>query len=260
MNEGEQYQVQSTSDVFTVNEETHDSILQSKQAFGYEFFGDQWPGHADKSFSEFFYCIGKRLLDIIGAFLGLIVLLPLIIVIAISIKLDSPGPIFFRQMRIGKNRRRNTNGNGHLHDRRNGNLKGQPIFIYKFRTMKNNVEPYAISPRDNGDPRITRVGKLIRPLCLDELPQLLNVLKGELSLVGPRPEMPFLVKNYIPLETVRLLVKPGISGLWQLNAPRTQHIHENLHYDLDYIKRRSLVLDLKILLKTIGFIFRSKNI
>ncbi|MDZ7340455.1 MAG: sugar transferase [candidate division KSB1 bacterium] len=208
--------------------------------------------------SEKFYETSKRLLDIILALFGLIVLLPLLVLIGCVIKLDSPGPVIFKQQRIGKNRRYHSNG--HLRECRRRDLKGTPFFIYKFRTMKQNVEPYASSPGDNGDPRLTRIGRILRQTCLDELPQLINVIKGEMSLVGPRPEMPFIVQNYNQLEALRLKVKPGITGLWQLYGSRKKHIHENLQYDLDYISQHSLLLDLKIMLKTIGFVIGSKNV
>lgn len=198
------------------------------------------------------------MIDITVAGLGLILSLPLMVLIYILIKLDSPGPVIFRQKRIGKNRR--FFSNGHLSERRSGDLKGQPFNMYKFRTMRHEVAHYAVSPQDGNDQRLTRVGRIIRSTCLDELPQLINVLKGDMTLVGPRPEMPFIVKNYNQMEALRLAVKPGITGLWQLYGSREQPIHENLQYDLDYIKNRSLSLDLKIMLKTISFVFRSKDV
>ena len=106
------------------------------------------------------------------------------------------------------------------------------------------------------DANITGIGKLLRDTGLDEMPQLFNVLKGEMSLIGPRPEMPFVVEGYTEPEWARLKVKPGITGLWQLSNKTKEPIQENLEYDLDYIKNRSLVLDLKILLKTLALLFR----
>lgn len=205
-----------------------------------------------------FYETCKRLLDIMLALLGLIILLPVMLLIGCIIKMDSPGPIIFKQQRIGKNRRYHSNG--HLRERRNGDLKGTPFFMYKFRTMMQHVEQYANSPSDNGDPRLTRIGRMLRKTCLDELPQLINVIKGDMSLVGPRPEMPFIVQNYDHLQALRLTVKPGITGLWQLYGSRNKHIHENLQYDIDYISNRSLFLDLRILFKTIGFVLGARNV
>lgn len=204
------------------------------------------------------YETSKRLVDIILALLGLIFLMPVMVIIGVFIKLDSPGPIIFKQQRIGKNRRYHSNG--HLTELRKIDLRGQPFWIYKFRTMNQHVEKYASSPGDNSDPRLTGIGRWLRQSCLDELPQLINVLKGDMSLVGPRPEMPFIVQNYNHLEALRLAVKPGITGLWQLYGSRKKHIHENLQYDLDYIRQRSLLLDIKIMIKTIGFVLGSKNV
>jgi len=223
-----------------------------------KIFEEPWLTSCEQDSSIRLYRLAKRLIDISIAGFGLIIIVPVMVLIACLIKFDSSGPVIFRQKRIGRNRR--FHSNGHLIDRRNGNLKGKPFTIYKFRTMKQNVDRYAISPSDNFDPRLTRIGRIIRPLCLDELPQLINVLKGDMSIVGPRPEMPFIVKNYGHLESMRLAVKPGITGLWQLYGSRKKQIHENLHYDMEYIKNRSLWLDLKIMIKTIGFMLDSKNV
>lgn len=208
-----------------------------------------------------FYTISKRIIDVLIAVIGIMVGLPVMVLIACLIKLDSPGPVLFKHQRIGQNRRRRLRANGQVAERRNGrNLKGQPIEIYKFRTMRADVDPYAVCPGSAHDVRITRVGRFLRPLSLDELPQLLNVLKGDLSIVGPRPEMPFIAERYGAVEAHRLLVKPGITGLWQLYGSRTQFIHENLHYDLEYVRNRSLRLDLKILIKTFLFVLSFRNV
>lgn len=150
-------------------------------------------GYGAQDFSTNFYHFTKRMIDLTIAGLGFILCLPLMIVIAVLIKLDSPGPVIFRQIRIGKNRR--FHNNGHLRNFRNCDLKGKPFEIYKFRTMRQDSDCYAISPPDENDNRLTRMGRIIRAYCLDELPQLINVLKGDMSLVGPRPEMPFIVRN-----------------------------------------------------------------
>lgn len=258
---GEQSQIKLVSDFHVKEKSGKQKLLkQWKTQIVYDEYVELWPSHSERSFFGCFYRFAKRLIDIIGAFVGLIFFVPLMVIIVCLIKLDSSGHVFLRQIRIGKNRRVHLNGKRLSSDRRNGDLKGKPILIYKFRSMKTGVESYATSPSDCSDPRITRVGKVIRRLCLDELPQLVNVLKGDMSLVGPRPEMPFIVKTYGPLEALRLTVKPGITGLWQLNAPRTQPIHENLKYDLEYIRQRSLALDFKIMFKTVSFILNSKNV
>ena len=187
----------------------------------------------------------KRTFDLIVSLLALIVLSPLFALIAALVKLDSPGPAFYRAERIGQG--------------------GRPFRMYKFRTMVVGADRAgpAITCRD--DPRITRLGRLLRRTKLDELPQLLNVLRGEMSLVGPRPEAPRYVALYSPQQREVLKVRPGIAGLAQL-----AYIHEEelldpanpdrdyvavllpckLALDLEYVNRRSFLLDLKILLWT----------
>lgn len=202
----------------------------------------------------------KRFIDLLLACVCLLFLLPLLLVIACAIKIDSPGPVFIRQLRIGKARAHTRSGNDHPSaNRRSQDLQGRPFFMYKFRTMHHYVNLYDTAPQGCNDRRVTRIGKILRRLGLDELPQLANVLKGDMSLVGPRPEMPFLVARYNPLQRCRLLVKPGITGLWQIYAPRDRHIHEALHYDLFYILNRNLFLDSYILIKTLGFVLAMKN-
>lgn len=180
------------------------------------------------------YLVGKRLLDFGIALALLVVSAPVWIAAAIAIRVDTPGPILFKQTRVG--------------------LNGRLFRMFKFRTMWADTDPYAASPLgDDHDPRITPVGRILRIGGLDELPQLLNVLLGQMSLVGPRPEMPFIVERYSPLERQRLRVKPGITGLWQLSADRHAEIHQNIEYDLYYIDHRSLLLDILILLETALF-------
>ncbi len=260
MDKGAQFQVYMELDekVRQKKKKDYPTFLNQPSLVVYPEVGRSWIKQRKGGLPTTLYDFTKRLIDILVAGVGLILCLPLMIVISILIMLDSPGPVIFTQQRIGKNRRYHSNG--HLRERRNEDLKGTPFYIYKFRTMKSDVNQYASSPGDNRDPRLTRFGRLLRQSCLDELPQLINVLKGDMSLVGPRPEMPFIVQNYNHLEALRLAVKPGVSGLWQLYGSRKKHIHENLHYDLDYISNRSLILDLKIMIKTIGFVFGSKNV
>jgi lipopolysaccharide/colanic/teichoic acid biosynthesis glycosyltransferase len=226
----------------------------------YRNFQDPWLGFIRRGFPVEFYSFSKRFIDILAAGIIFILSLPIMIITSCLIKLDSPGPVFFKQIRIGKNRRNNINNNGPHYERRKENLKGKPFMIYKFRTMRTDAKAYDIKPSDKSDSRITRVGKILRATCLDELPQIINVLKGDLSMVGPRPEMPFIVKNYSHLEALRLKVKPGITGLWQLYAPRTQRIHENLQYDLHYLNKRSILFDIKIMFKTLGYMVRLQNV
>jgi exopolysaccharide biosynthesis polyprenyl glycosylphosphotransferase len=178
----------------------------------------------------------KRAMDLAISATLLVVLAPLMLVFAALVKMSSPGPAFFRQERVGR--------------------EGCRFHIYKFRTMYVDARPYDFSPRHSGDARITPVGRLLRRTSLDELPQLMNVLKGEMSLVGPRPEMPFIVEHYDERHQQRLLVKPGITGLWQLSADRAFLIHENIHYDLYYIKNQGFFMDVAILLHTLVFAMR----
>lgn len=178
----------------------------------------------------------KRILDLVFSIVLLVLTAPLWLVISILVRSGSKGPALFQQKRVGRN--------GVLFD------------LYKFRTMYVDAPSYDYSPRAAHDPRITRIGRYLRKSSLDELPQLLNVIKGEMSLVGPRPEMPFIVEQYDDRQRLRLQVKPGITGLWQLSADRAFLIHENIAYDVYYINNRGLFLDLAILIHTLLFAMR----
>jgi lipopolysaccharide/colanic/teichoic acid biosynthesis glycosyltransferase len=182
------------------------------------------------------YAAVKRAADVAGSLVLLTLLLPVFVLIAVLIRLDSPGPAFFHQRRSGKD--------------------GEEFLLWKFRSMRSDAPKYAPSPTSNLDRRLTRIGRLLRRVSIDELPQLINVLKGEMSLVGPRPEMPFIVNRYTSFERRRLAVKPGITGLWQVSPARAHPIHENLQYDLHYIHHQNLVLDGAILLRTIAAVIR----
>ncbi len=175
----------------------------------------------------------KRIMDLAVSLPLLVLTLPVWPLAALAIRLDSPGPVLFRQVRVGRD--------------------GRVFVMLKFRTMRVESDRFAVSPSSNSDPRITRAGRWLRLTGLDELPQLLNVIKGDMSLVGPRPEMPFLVEGYTELQASRLLAKPGITGLWQLSPDRDAQIHENLEYDIYYVRNRSLLLDLLILFETAVF-------
>ncbi|HET8636268.1 MAG TPA: sugar transferase [Acidobacteriaceae bacterium] len=182
------------------------------------------------------YALCKRAIDLAISSLLLVLFAPLLALIALLVRLDSPGPALFMQKRVGRN--------------------GELFNIYKFRSMYAGSARYALSPTTSLDPRITRTGRLLRRTSLDELPQLLNVLLGSMSLVGPRPEMPFVVQRYSDLERRRLSVTPGITGLWQLSPCRAFPIHQNIHYDLYYIRNRTLWMDISILLQTLFFTMR----
>jgi lipopolysaccharide/colanic/teichoic acid biosynthesis glycosyltransferase len=178
----------------------------------------------------------KRGCDIVGSLFFLIMLSPFFILVAILIKLDSSGPALFRQRRVGMN--------------------GEHFVLWKFRSMRTDVPEYEVSPRNAVDARLTRIGKIIRRLSVDEMPQLINVLRGEMSLVGPRPEMPFIVDHYQPADCERLFVRPGITGLWQISPARAFPIHENLQYDLHYIRNQNLLLDFAIIVRTVTAVIR----
>jgi len=179
------------------------------------------------------YELSKRVFDFCTALLLILFLAPVWILIALLVKLDSPGPVIFKQLRVGRN--------------------GRLFHLYKFRSMRVDAPKYGFSPTNATDPRITRIGRFLRRTSLDELAQLANVLKGDMSLVGPRPEMPFIVEQYCPMHRQRLHVTPGITGLWQLSADRAFLIHENIQYDLYYIRHRSFFMDFAILLHTAIF-------
>lgn len=192
----------------------------------------------------------KRIIDIFGSLLGLAIFAPLFIVIPILIKLESPGPVLFRQDRVGKD----------------GRLFG----LLKFRTMKVDYEWRKLEKalkanivyedgrvkwesifKIRNDPRITPVGQFLRKASLDELPQFINVLKGDMSFVGPRPALPYELEHDEAWQKERVKCKPGITGLWQVSAGRHSSFDEMVSMDIQYIQNQSLRLDLKILFKTV---------
>jgi len=215
----------------------------------------------------------KRSIDIIASTVGLIVLLPLFALLAIAIKLDSDGPVFFSQSRVGRNRRRSSRRTGtqmcfdrRERDRRRDDVHGQPFKVWKFRSMVNNAEKKSgpIWATAN-DPRITRVGSFLRRTRLDEFPQLFNVLKGEMSLVGPRPERPVFVESLrheVKDYTKRLDAKPGITGLAQVTCgydTSVSSVKAKVDHDLRYIRSWSLTQDVKILMRTIVVMLTGKG-
>ncbi|KKP93688.1 MAG: Exopolysaccharide biosynthesis polyprenyl glycosylphosphotransferase [Parcubacteria group bacterium GW2011_GWA1_36_12] len=181
----------------------------------------------------------KRIFDIIFSLLGIVLTLPIWILISLAIKLDSSGNAIIVQKRVGRD--------------------GRIFNMYKFRTLRQNSSLYENAPKSRTDRRITKVGRFLRRTSLDELPQLVNILEGEMSLVGPRPEMPFKVKKYNIWEKRRLAVKPGLTGLWQILGREDLPLSENLEYDFYYINNQSLFLDIVILLKTIPVVITGKG-
>lgn len=189
-------------------------------------------------------CVFKRWLDLVIASLTLVALSPLLAAVALAIRADSRGPAIFRQVRIGK--------------------AGNPFTIYKFRTMTVDHGPgfrTFLAPDGDyqhkipDDPRITRVGHVLRQTSLDELPQLLNVVRGEMSLVGPRPELPELVYRYAPWQHRRHLVRPGLTGWWQIHGRGNQPMHAHTELDLYYVRRMSFKLDAAIVFRTFRVVF-----
>jgi lipopolysaccharide/colanic/teichoic acid biosynthesis glycosyltransferase len=213
----------------------------------------------------FFKSLLKRLFDLAGSFIGIVLCLPFFIILPILIKLDSPGPVFYRQLRVGHNRRRgerrSPNGSNlgrSSRDRRRQDLKGRPFCVIKFRTMIADAEKKC-GPvwATHNDPRITRLGHILRKTRLDEIPQFLNVFTGQMSLVGPRPERPKFVEELsaqVENYDQRLMVKPGLTGLAQIENgydSSVTSVVKKVHYDLQYIQHWSVWQDVKIMLKTV---------
>ncbi len=200
----------------------------------------------DKVNANMNYIRMKRLIDILGSLLGIIILSPFFLIIAVSIKIENPkGRVFFKQVRVG--------------------MDETTFYMYKFRSMvsdaedrlKDLLELNEVSGamfKIKDDPRLTKIGKYIRKTSIDELPQLWNVLKGELSLVGPRPPLLRELKEYTSYDKQRLLVKPGCTGLWQVSGRNDLGFKEMVELDLKYINERTLVYDMKIIFKTIKII------
>jgi exopolysaccharide biosynthesis polyprenyl glycosylphosphotransferase len=187
----------------------------------------------------------KRLFDVTFALLVVVVMSPVMLLIALLIKLDSPGPVLFRQSRIGQ--------------------YGRIFTIYKFRSMFTDADE--IVPHERAgfyvkrpdDPRVTHVGRWLRRTSLDELPQFLNVLRGDMSVVGPRPEVLWIAESYEPWQKERLLVPQGITGWWQVTGRALNPLHENTHYDIFYVQNFSLRFDLYILLCTLRTVLTGKG-
>jgi len=202
----------------------------------------------------------KRAIDYVGAGIGLLVISPLLLIIAVLIKVGSPGPVLFRQTRIGKS--------------------GRPFTFYKFRSMEHGCDPAIhrehVTKLISGqvgdevrnadgtfkldcDPRVTPIGKFLRRSSMDELPQLFNVLKGEMSLVGPRPPLDYEVEVYSPRHLRRLEVLPGITGLWQVSGRTRLSFEEMVELDIKYVDAWSLGMDVRILLKTFSAVLGTEG-
>lgn len=197
------------------------------------------------------YLFFKRAMDIIGSLCGIILLSPLLIIVALAIKIEDPkGSVFFSQQRCGKDNK---------------------LFpMYKFRSMVSNAEELLEELMEHNemdgpvfkikeDPRITRVGKFIRKTSIDELPQLFNILRGDMSIVGPRPAIPHEVAEYSDYHKQRLLVKPGLTCIWQVSGRNSIGFEEWMDMDLEYIEKRNLWMDIKLIFKTVGVLFGDEH-
>lgn len=196
------------------------------------------------------YYINKRCIDLLGSLFGITILSPILIATAIAIKIDSKGPVFFVQTRVGKN--------------------GKLFNMYKFRSMVTNAEEILDKLKDKNemsgpmfkmkeDPRITKVGKLIRKTSIDELPQLFNIIKGEMSIVGPRPNLPREVEKFDDWHMQKLLAKPGLTCYWQVMGRNKIGFEDWMKLDIRYIKERSTWVDIKLIFKTFSVLFGDKN-
>ena len=200
--------------------------------------------------SNILYEVIKRIIDVVASFTGLILLSPLILIVSILIKLESKGEVIFKQKRVG--------------------LNGKEFYMYKFRSMviiaeelkeqlesQNEMSGPMFKIKD--DPRITNVGKFIRKTSIDELPQLINVIKGDMSLVGPRPSLPKEVKKFEQWMMERLEVKPGLTCIWQVSGRNNIDFEDWMKLDIKYVRERSFKLDIKLILKTVLVLLGDKN-
>lgn len=193
-----------------------------------------------KNFS-FYRGIGKRVVDVAICAVAAIPLVPLTGLIAIAIRLDSKGPVFYRQERIGQN--------------------GIPFEMFKFRSMLRLEDSYDSSgvPLENYA-RVTRIGRILRSTSLDELPQLINVFIGQMSLIGPRPTLKYQVERYNERQRIRLQVKPGLTGWAQVNGRNSLTWDEKINFDIEYVEKLSLKLDLQILVRTFGVLLKRESV
>lgn len=197
-----------------------------------------------------FYIFFKRLIDLLGAFVGLIVLSPIIIIVSLLIKFESKGPIIFSQDRIGKD--------------------GKVFKMYKFRSMVVNAEELKEKLKEQNemsgpmfkmkeDPRVTKIGKFIRKRSIDELPQLINILRGDMSLVGPRPSLPKEVEQFEGWMMERLEVKPGLTCYWQVSGRNNIDFEDWMKLDIKYVREKNTLTDIKLIFKTVFVLFGDEN-
>lgn len=196
------------------------------------------------------YIFMKKVIDVIVSICGLVILSPILLIIMIAIKIESKGPVIFSQDRVG--------------------YKGEIFKMYKFRSMVVNAEELKVSLEEKNemdgpmfkikeDPRITRIGRFIRKTSIDEIPQLINILKGDMSLVGPRPSLEEEVKEFNPWMIERLEVKPGLTCIWQVSGRNDISFEEWMKLDIKYVREKNLVLDIKLILKTFLVLFGDRH-
>jgi len=186
------------------------------------------------------YSICKRGFDVVICLPAAVILLPFFALMVVAIRLTSNGPAIFRQQRAGR--------------------YGKPFIFYKFRTMKLDVDPFGPSPKSGHDPRLTKAGRVLREYSLDELPQLFNILKGDMSVVGPRPLYLLQIPEWSERQKKRLLVRPGLTGLAQVSGRGELTREEKLELDVKYVETAGLLTDIRIMLATISLVFKRKSI
>jgi len=186
------------------------------------------------------YNLFKRISDFILSLIACVVLLPVFLIIIITIKIQSKGPAVFKQTRAGKN--------------------AKPFTLYKFRTMKTDTDPFGPSPKNDSDDRLTKIGKFLREFSLDELPQLFNILKGNMSIVGPRPLYVAQIQEWDDRQKKRLLVKPGLTGLAQISGRGALTREDKLELDVKYVENASIFADVKIIFSTFLQVFQKQSI
>ena len=215
--------------------------VEIKEKNGEPFYLVRKIAEPDKN-EKLFYATTKRIFDVFAGLLAVIVLFIPCCIVALAIYIDDPGPVFYTQERLGKN--------------------GKPFMLYKFRSMYTNAEENGAVWASENDNRCTPVGRLLRATRIDELPQLLNIIKGDMSIVGPRPERPCFYDefdNYIDGFRQRLYIIPGLTGLAQINGGYELKPEEKIAYDLEYIETRNFWLDIKLILKTVLIVFTHKG-
>ncbi|EJO5346054.1 exopolysaccharide biosynthesis polyprenyl glycosylphosphotransferase [Clostridium botulinum] len=206
--------------------------------------------YKDEYSKSLMYFVIKRIIDLLGSIIGLTLLSPILIITAIVIKIDSKGPIFFIQKRVGKD--------------------GQCFNMYKFRSMVIDAEDKLSQLKDKNemsgpmfkmknDPRVTKIGSFIRKTSIDELPQLLNVLKGDMSLVGPRPNLPREVMKFTDYQKNKLIAQPGITCYWQVMGRNNIDFEQWIELDIKYVKDRNVWVDIKLIFKTVRVLFGDDN-